>query len=106
MTDSMRAIEPAPAPRPGRGTAAGDSSAETGEPGQLRAAAEAFEAAFLAEMLRHAGLGRMPEAFNGGAGEAGFAGTLVEEYARHIARSGGLGLADEIHASLLARAKP
>ena len=70
----------------------------------LRRSAEAFEAAFLAEMLRHAGLGRMPETFNGGAGEAAFSGTLIEEYARQIADQGGLGLADQIYRSLAARA--
>lgn len=69
----------------------------------LRQAAQAFEAAFLAEMLRHTGLGRMPESFNGGAGEAAFAGTMVEAYAREIAASGGVGLAEQIYRSLAAR---
>lgn len=69
----------------------------------LRKAAEAFEAAFLAEMLRHTGLGHLPESFNGGAGEAAFAGTLVEAYAKEIAASGGVGLAEQIYRSLAAR---
>lgn len=70
----------------------------------LRRSAEAFEAAFLAEMLRHTGLGRMPETFNGGAGEAAFSGTLIQEYAKQIADQGGLGLADQIYRSLVERA--
>lgn len=69
----------------------------------LLKAAEAFEAAFLAEMLRHTGLGRLPDSFNGGAGEAAFAGTLVEAYAKEIAASGGVGLAEQIYRSLAAR---
>ena len=70
---------------------------------RLRAEAERFEAAFLAEMLRHTGLGRMPESFNGGAGEAAFAGTLVQEYANRIAASGTLGIADQIYNTLIER---
>jgi len=69
----------------------------------LRKAARDFEAAFLAEMLRHSGLGRMPDSFNGGAGESAFAGTLVEAYAKRIAADGGLGLAEQIYRSLAAR---
>ena len=69
----------------------------------LRQAAREFEAAFLAEMLRHSGLGRMPESFNGGPGEAAFSGTLVEAYASRIAASGGLGLAEHIYRSLAQR---
>ncbi|MFQ5567803.1 MAG: rod-binding protein [Paracoccaceae bacterium] len=67
---------------------------------RLRAEAERFEAAFLAEMLRHSGLGRMPETFNGGPGEAAFAGTLVQEYATRIAATGRLGIAERIYDSL------
>ncbi len=72
---------------------------------RLRAEAERFEAAFLAEMLRHSGLGRMPESFNGGAGEAAFAGSLVQEYANRIAATGTLGIAEQIYTTLLARSK-
>ena len=70
---------------------------------RLRAEAERFEAAFLAEMLRHSGLGRMPESFNGGAGEAAFAGSLVQEYANRIAATGTLGIAEQIYDSLVER---
>ena len=70
----------------------------------LRHAAEAFEAIFVSEMLRHSGVGKMPEAFNGGAGEAQFADLLIHEYGRSIAKTGRLGIADQIYAQLKARA--
>ena len=73
------------------------------ENARLRAAAERFEAAFLAEMLRHSGLARMPESFNGGAGEAAFAGSLVQEYANRIAATGTLGIAEHVYNMLVER---
>lgn len=72
----------------------------------LRRAVRQFEAVFLAEMLRHAGFGQMPGTFNGGAGEAGFAGTLIQEYANRIAEAGGLGIADRISAAARPRPTP
>lgn len=70
---------------------------------RLRDAATRFESVFLAEMLRHAGFGKERSAFGGGAGEAAFSGTLIQEYATKIAESGGLGLADSIFAALIKR---
>jgi Rod binding domain-containing protein len=61
-----------------------------------RATAEAFEAAFLAEMLKHTGVHRTPDGWGGGAGEDAFGGFLTEEYARLIAAQGGIGLAERI----------
>lgn len=58
--------------------------------------AREFEAVFLTEMLKHAGVGRMTESFNGGPGEAAFTDMLTREYAREISRSGGIGLADKV----------
>ncbi len=66
--------------------------------------AEEFEAVFLGEMLKHTGLGQMPEHFNGGVGERGFSGMLVQEYAAEIARGGSIGLAEHIYRTLLDRA--
>lgn len=60
----------------------------------LEDAAHAFEAAFLAEMLRNSGLGEAPEAMGGGPGEAHFAGLLVDAQAREMVRAGGIGLAE------------
>jgi Rod binding domain-containing protein len=71
--------------------------------GQLRQAAEAFEAVFLTEMLKHTGVGAPRETLGGGAGEQAFSTFLVEEYADLMARQGGIGLADQIYADLKAR---
>lgn len=77
-----------PADRPSP-TASGDADA-------ARATAEAFEAAFLAEMLKHTGVNATPESLGGGAGEDAFSSFLTGEYARLIAARGGVGLAEHI----------
>lgn len=59
-------------------------------------AARAFEAAFLAEMLKHTGLGEAPEGFGGGVGEDQFAGFLREAQARQMAQAGGIGIAEYV----------
>jgi Rod binding domain-containing protein len=69
----------------------------------LRAAATAFEATFLAEMLKHAGLGRSTPGFDGGAGEAAFGGELVAAQADLLARRGGIGIAQRLFEAMLAR---
>ena len=80
--------------------AIGISLAKTPGPGRpdaaLKAAAEALEAQFLAEMLGAAGLGETPEGFGGGAGEDQFASFLLREQAGALARGGGIGLAESI----------
>jgi Rod binding domain-containing protein len=63
---------------------------------QVRQAAQAFEASFLAEMLKHSGVNTMPSGFGGGAGEEAFASFLTQEYARLIAERGGVGLAEQV----------
>lgn len=62
--------------------------------------ARAFEASFLAEMLKSAGMGSPREFGGGGAGEDAYAGLLVNEYAARLAESGGIGLAEAIVTSL------
>ncbi len=69
----------------------------------LRSSAEALEESFLAEMLRLSGVARPPESGGGGAGEEAFAGFLADAYAAELAESGGVGLAEGIYQSLLAR---
>ncbi|WP_259989564.1 rod-binding protein [Sulfitobacter sp. S190] len=69
----------------------------------LREAAQELEATFLAEMLDAAGLGKSRESFGGGAGEDQFGSFLVQEQARQITKSGGIGLAESIFAALKAR---
>lgn len=63
----------------------------------IRNAAQEFEAVFLTEMLKHAGLGKMPEAMNGGVGEAAFADFLAREYAMGIAQTRSIGIADRVY---------
>jgi Rod binding domain-containing protein len=58
--------------------------------------AQELEAAFLAEMLAHAGLGEMQGAFGGGEGEAHFTSFLRQEQARLMVEQGGIGLAELI----------
>jgi Rod binding domain-containing protein len=69
----------------------------------LRARAAELETAFLAEMLRHAGLGESPRSFDGGIGEQQFASFLRQEQAGAIVRAGGIGLAEQLFRALAQR---
>lgn len=66
----------------------------------LRTAARAAEAAFLAEMLRFAGLGQARSALGGGAGESQLSGMLARAQAEVFAEAGGIGLAQVIFEAL------
>ena len=66
----------------------------------LRQAAQDLEAAFLAEMLKQAGLGKSQQAFGGGAGEEQFSSFLVQEQASLMAQRGGIGLAEQLFAAM------
>ena len=79
-------------PRPGSDDAA------------LRQAAEAFETAFLSEMLKSAGLGKTPDGFGGGQGEDQFASFLRDEQAKQMVKAGGIGLSQSIFEALKERA--
>lgn len=69
-----------------------------------RKAAQDFEAAFLAEMLKTAGVNAMPAGFGGGgAGEEAFSSLLTDEYARRMAAAGGIGLAEHVYRILKSR---
>jgi Rod binding domain-containing protein len=70
----------------------------------LRQKAEALEAAFLAEMLGHAGMGAARHAFGGGVGEEQFESFLRQAQAEAIVRRGGIGLAEHIVRALTAQA--
>lgn len=86
--------EPRPGPDPARLAA-------------LHKAAQAFEASFLAEMLKAAGFGRPIEGLGGGgAGEEAFASLLVREQAERMAAAGGIGLAETVFRALVAREAP
>lgn len=69
----------------------------------LREAAKELEAAFLAEMLKSAGIGEVPEAFGGGAGEDQFASFMRLEQARQMTQAGGIGLAESLYHALKER---
>lgn len=69
----------------------------------LRDAAVALEAAFLAEMLKSAGLGAAPSTFGGGHGEEQFQSFLRNEQATEMARAGGIGLAESLFEALKER---
>lgn len=70
---------------------------------KLRAASQQLEAAFLAEMLKHSGLNRTPDAFGGGMGEDQFGSFLVQAQAEKMVQAGGIGLAEQIFESLKER---
>ncbi|MGI3184780.1 rod-binding protein [Nioella aestuarii] len=70
---------------------------------ELRQVAVELESSFLAEMLRHGGLGTPRDSFGGGHGEDQFASFLRTEQARAMAASGGIGLAESLFNALAAR---
>jgi Rod binding domain-containing protein len=80
-----------------------DGAAGTDGHEALRTVARDLEAAFLAEMLKHSGLGAGSDAFGGGVGETQFASFLTQEHARLFAERGGIGLAEGIFRALVAR---
>lgn len=69
----------------------------------MRAAANEFEAVFLAEMLSHTNLGETSETFGGGAGEDAFGSMMTREWANQLTARGGIGLSETIYQALLAR---
>lgn len=83
------------------GTAAGAQI--SGRNAVLMARAQELEAAFLGEMLGHAGLGSGEGDFAGGIGEEQFASFLRNEQARMMVKQGGIGLAEQIFRSLESR---
>ena len=82
--------------RPDTGRAPLPLSPTTHTDQKLRDAAKELEATFLAEMLKSAGLGELPETFGGGAGEEQFSSFLRLEQARDMVAAGGIGLAETL----------
>jgi flagellar protein FlgJ len=71
-------------------------------PGRMRETAEAFEASFIAQMLRPMFQGLSTEApFGGGEAEATWRGFLIDEMGKQVARAGGVGLADHVVAQMI-----
>lgn len=71
----------------------------------LRAKAAELETAFLAEMLRHAGLGTQTGGFGSGIGAEQFASFLREGQAATIVRAGGIGLSESLFRAMTEKAK-
>jgi len=82
----------------------GSGPAQAANHEALWSVAKDLEASFLAEMLKHSGLGATSGPFDGGAGEEQFASFLTQEHARLFAESGGIGLAESIFRALTAQA--
>ncbi|MFV0475104.1 MAG: hypothetical protein ACK5MQ_12995 [Pikeienuella sp.] len=91
----MNPVSPSLPPAPVRPAAPEDAA--------LRKAAADFEAVFLQEMFKQAGLGAPREANGGGVGEQAFAGLLARDWAQTVAEAGGLGLSERIYQALAAR---
>ena len=104
MTADPTAIgAPAPTPRHATAAAARQAAAEPKDPALWRAAQD-FETAFMAEMLKYSGLGESGGAFTGGPGEEAFRSFLVREHAAALTEQNALGLAESLYASLKQKA--
>ncbi len=70
---------------------------------QIDLAAKDFEASFLAEMLRPMfdEVNQPDEMFGGGKGEEVFGGMMVDEYAKTMVASGGIGLASYVREEMI-----
>ncbi|MDR0807946.1 MAG: chemotaxis protein chel [Gemmobacter sp.] len=71
---------------------------------RLHVKAAEMEAAFLSEMLAHAGLDDKHGGFGGGAGGEQFASFLREEQSRALVAHGGIGLTESLFKALMQRA--
>lgn len=70
----------------------------------LWTAAKALEASFLSEMLKSAGFAEARSGLGGGGqGEAQFASLLRDAHAEALTEAGGIGLAENLYRSLVAR---
>jgi len=67
----------------------------------LRQTSQKLEVLFLSEMLKPLGAGAARTTFGGGVGEEQFSSFFVEEEAKAMVKSGGIGLAERIFQSLV-----
>jgi len=71
---------------------------------KARAAAQDFEAVFLNSMFQHMFTGVDGEGPFGGQGATGiWRSVLTDQYAKSIAKAGGIGIADQVYRSLIAQ---
>ncbi len=69
---------------------------------RMRETAEAFEASFLAQMMKPMFEGLKTDGmFGGGQGEETWRGFMIEAMARQTVQAGGIGLADQVVAQML-----
>jgi peptidoglycan hydrolase FlgJ len=74
-----------------------------GKEAKARAAAEDFEAVFLNSMFQHMFTGIDGDGPFGGNGATGvWRSILTDEYAKSFAKSGGIGIADQVYRALIA----
>lgn len=70
---------------------------------QAKAKAQDFEAMFLNSMFQHMFTGLQGEGPMGGKGATGvWRSFLTDQYAKNIAKAGGIGIADQVYRSLIA----
>ncbi|MEN0651607.1 rod-binding protein [Hyphobacterium vulgare] len=86
----------------GRGSGRAPEMRQVANEAEARQVAEEFEAFFLSQILEQmfTGVGEN-NPFGGGSGEQAFRGLLNEEYAKVMARAGGLGLSDNLTTEIL-----
>jgi Rod binding domain-containing protein len=71
---------------------------------KARAAAQDFEAVFLNSMFQHMFTGISGEGPFGGSGAVGvWRSMLTDEYSKSFAKAGGIGIADQVYRTLMAR---
>ena len=69
---------------------------------KITKAAEEFEQVFISEMLNHMFSGvAVDKTFGGGQGEETWRSLLVNEYAKVVGRTGGIGLADSVKQEMI-----
>ncbi|WP_374514479.1 rod-binding protein [Brevundimonas sp.] len=69
---------------------------------RMRETAEAFEASFLAQMMKPMFEGLKTDGmFGGGQGEETWRGFMIEAMAKQTVQAGGIGLADQVVAQML-----
>jgi Rod binding domain-containing protein len=75
---------------------------ENGQPKGLDKAAEDFEAMFMSQMLAQmwSGVDVDPN-FGGGEAEKTWRGMMIEEYGKQIAKSGGVGISNDVKSAML-----
>jgi Rod binding domain-containing protein len=77
-------------------------AADLAKRGQIKETAQKFEATFLSSMLQEMFEGTEPSApFGGGPGESMFKSFLTEAMAKQMAKSGGIGIADQVQREML-----